>query len=140
MIGIPPELAHIQLDLSCMGPNGGRPARLDSRIASYSRIDILYTLRVGFAISPKTQVGDRVVSLGLRICVDEHTIDCPPTKRDSIVADCQRIRDQLNAPAGISRQAVERLTGRLANLSQIEPALLQVLHVGYAISAVAWAG
>ena len=140
VIGIPPELAHIQLDLSCMGPNGGRPARLDSRIASYARIDILYTLRVGFAISPKTQVGDRVVSLGLRICVDEHTIDCPPTKRDSIVADCQRIRDQLNAPAGISRQAVERLTGRLGNLSQIEPALLQVLHVGYAISAVAWAG
>ena len=140
VIGIPPELAHIQLDLSSMELNGGRPARLDSRIASYARIDILYTLRVGFAISPKTQVGDRVVSLGLRICVDEHTLDCPPTKRDSITADCQRIRDQLDSPGGISRQAVERLTGRLGNLSQIEPALLQVLHVGYAISAVAWAG
>ena len=130
--GIPAELQHIELDLSAMSVSGGVPAPLDSRLANHCRIDIQVALELGFDISPKTQCGDKVVSLGMRVCVLDDKLDCPPMKADSLQADSARFRRSI--PWGIDREELERYVGRVGNLSQAFPSFLEHLHAGYAVA------
>ena len=130
--GVPVQLQHIELDLSAMTVSGGIPAPLDSRLANHCRIDIQVALELGFDISPKTQCGDNVVSLGMRICVLADKLDCPPMKAESLRADCARFRRSI--PWGVDREELERFVGRVGNLSQAFPSFLEHLHAGYAVA------
>ena len=130
--GVPPELAHIPLDLSAMGASDGTPAPLDSRVANHCRIDIGVAMELGFAISLTTQCGDGVVSLGLRLSVQRDSIDCPPMKAASMLHDARALG--AAATEGLDRAHVERFVCRAANLSQAFPRMLPHLHAGYTVS------
>jgi hypothetical protein len=135
--GVPASLREIVLDVSVMALDGGIPAPMDSRLANYARIDIGTALELGFEISLKTQVGDPIVSLGLRIAIALHRLDCPPSKQRTLLVECDTLSREVTQPAGALRTKVERVVGRLGNISQIEPELLLHLHVGYALT---WRG
>ena len=130
--GIPSSLECIKLDLSIMEASGGVPAPLDSRVANHCRIDLAVALEAGFDISAKTQCGDRVVSLGLRICIIEDRLDCPPLKAAGMRAACVQLAQSIET--GVDRAATERQVGRAGNLAQIFPSLLPHLHAGYAVA------
>jgi hypothetical protein len=132
--GVPASLRRIVLDVSVMALDGGIPAPMDSRLANYARIDIATALEMGFEISLKTQVGDPIVSLGLRVGVATHRLDCPPSKQRTLLVECATIAREITQPAGVPRAGLERLVGRLGNIAQIEPELLLHLHVGYVLT------
>ena len=131
--GVPMDLRSVPLDLSAMAVNDGTPGRLDTRVANHCRIAIAVNLRMGFAVSPKTQLGDGVVSLGLRLCVLRWYIDCPPDKRLGMLGAVDELESLVAADAAFQRKAVERLTGQLVFLSQVDPGLLPRLHPGYVV-------
>jgi hypothetical protein len=135
--GIPRELAAIKLDVACMAIDGGVPVPMDCRVANYARIDVSVALELRLSISPKTQVGTRLVSLGSRLDVLADRQDCPPSKQRAVRALGQIVRSGVLSTTGLERKAAERLVGKLGNLSQVEPGLLLHLHAGYAV--VKWA-
>ena len=137
-VAMPPELAHIDVGeiVRRTAASGARPAAADSRAMVHCCISIDETERIGFEHSmEKVQCGDGIVVLGLRADVEADVSDCPPAKALVIIAELDLMGALVRAGSGLERDMVERNTGRLSNLSQIEPRLVLHLHAGYALSA-----
>ena len=64
------------------------PAPCDSRVGVHARLAAVALRRLGFWDSPtKTMVGSPLPLLGLRVDGERRRVDCPPGKRDSVLAD-----------------------------------------------------
>ena len=137
-VPMPPELRHVDVGavLAQTAASGGRPAPPDSRVAVHCCISIDESERLGFEHAmDKAQCGDGIVVLGLRCDAAADRSDCPPVRAAVITAELRSMLSSADAGQPIARDMIERNTGRLSNLSQIEPALLFDLHAGYALSA-----
>ena len=116
--------------------NGGRPSAEGSRILVYLKVIIKTLTELGFEISiSKTQSGDIVITIGFRINNNTERIDVPPAKRATMLESTQEIHSHVLAGTPLERKPLERLVGRLSNISQVEPALLAWLHAGYAVAS-----
>ena len=137
-VAMPKELAHIDVaDIAARTEaSGARPAPVDSRAMVHCCISIDETERVGFEHSiEKVQCGDAIVVLGLRADLAADVSDCPPAKALVIIAELAHMAALIKRGESLEREMIERNTGRLSNLSQIEPQLVLYLHSGYALSA-----
>jgi len=133
--GVPPELAHVALDFSAMLPHRGAPSRLDSRVANHCRIVIVTNLDFGFFVSPKTQCGDPVLSLGLLVGVRLDRLSIPGYKIGVIVDQALALRDQASRLSTVKRDEIEQCVGRLVHVSQVALDILPSLHPGYRAAA-----
>ena len=134
--GIPPELASVELDLSCMRVHDGRPTDLASRCANHCRLVIKRSESLGLAVSRKTQAGDGVVSIGLRIDVQADKLDCPPVKGTVLLTDLTRARSLFEQDRRVELRPTRKTMGRLGALAEIWPELLPIMHPGYAVAGV----
>ena len=137
-VPMPAELQHVDIDavLAQTAASGGRPAPRDSRVAVHCCFSIDESERVRFEHAmDKAQCGDGIVVLGLRCDAAADRSDCPPVRAQVMTAELRAMLGSMAAGQPIERSIIERNTGRLSNLSQIEPALLFDLHAGYALSA-----
>ena len=133
--GVPPELAHVALDFSAMLPHRGAPSRLDSRVANHCRIVIVTNLDFGFFVSPKTQCGDPVLSLGLLVGVRLDRLSIPGYKIGVIVDQALALRDQASRLSTVMRDEIEQCIGRLVHVSQVALDIFPSLHPGYRAAA-----
>ena len=134
--GVPQELRHIELRLEAMEPLHGIPARLDTRVANYARIDMATSLELGFAISPKSQCGDGVVSLGFQIWVRRHRMLTPISKQGSLITEAEQVAAEARLGSLASLTTASRVIGRLGHISCIEPELLLHMQPCYLVAAL----
>ena len=83
----------------------------------------------------KAQCGDGITVLGLRSDVESDRSDCPPSKAAPLTAEAEDLAARVRRDHRASRASIERVVGKLGNLSQICPSLLLHLHAGYALAA-----
>ena len=134
--GVPPELRHIELSLVAMEPLHGVPAGLDTRVANHCRIDMDASLELEFAISPKSQCGDGVVSLGFQIWVVRHRLLSPLSKQGSLLSESEQVACEAGVGSLTSLKVASRVVGRLGHISCIEPELLLHMHPCYLAAAL----
>lgn len=134
----PPYAAHIQLDTAQLAVTGGIAMPRDCRATAYCLIAVFEMQRLRCATSaPKTQCSDIVVSLGLRVILrGPGRLDCPPAKGAVMIAAARDAAAQVTSTHTVAQDPLERLVGRLCNISQVEPVLTLWLHAGYALVAV----
>ena len=100
------------------------------------RIAIAVFEWLGFEVeASKTECGSAIVNLGFRVSVETQRIDCPPPKRRILLRDLRELRRAALAREALDQRAVERLTGRLANMAHVLPELAAHLVGGYAVGA-----
>ena len=136
-VPMPMELAHIDVAEIARRTleSGARPAAVDSRVMVHCCFSIDESERIGLEHSiEKVQCGDAIVVLGLRADIEADVSDCPPSKAMVMVAELEFMAGQVERKEALDREMVERNTGRLTNISQIEPSLVLHLHAGYALS------
>ena len=135
-VPVPPELAHIATGELATRALGGEPSAPDSRAAVHLRIAIAAFESLGFEHEPaKTECGAAIVNLGFRVSVAAQRIDCPLPKRRILLRDVRELRRAAVAHEPLEQRAVERLTGRLANMAHVLPELAPHLAGGYAVSS-----
>ena len=131
-------VSHISFDGPSMRAAGCVPAPADTRLYVHAQIVVWALADIGLHASPpKCHVGSPLIGLGLRFDAERERIDCPPTKRSSVLADAA---EQLSLAAeahAVERTRARRLVGRLCNLSQVTPPLRPLLHGGYALDGSA---
>ena len=112
----------------------GEPAPNDSRLAFKMRILIATASECGLDISaPKTQCGDIIVLLGLLLLMRLQRIRCPEGKRLIMLEQLRTLRVTVCSASPIVLDDIERLVGRLCNISQAEPSIRPMLNGGYAV-------
>ena len=135
-VPVPPKLRHIPIGELATRSLGGEPSAFDSRAAVHLRIAIAAFERLGFAHeASKTECGSAIVSLGFRVRVDARRIDCPLPKRRLLRRDVGSLRRAVDGGEPLNQESVERLTGKLANLSHVLPELASHLAGGYAVAS-----
>ena len=137
-VPMPSELSHIDVAeiRRLTEASGARAAAADSRCMVHCCLSIDESQRLSFEHAlDKVQCGDGIVVLGLRADVLADRSDCPPAKAAVIVAELQHMRAQVLGGSPLEREMIERNTGRLTNVSQVDPGLILHLHAGYALSA-----
>ena len=133
-VTIPHYLAHIAIGREATAQVGGTPAESTSRVAVYTRFIIATLQELDFAVSaPKTQCGDTIISLGIRIDIPNDRQNCPELKRAAVLDTMTRLRKTLQGDTDINLDDTEKLVGRLSALSAIFPGLISTLHGGYAV-------
>ena len=135
---VPSHLHRIHIghaDAPLLDPvTGGTHIRRDTRIHVYALIALWVIQLLNLAASaPKTQCCTRVIHLGLRIAIDLGVIDCPQTKADVMRLTARSIAADIQLHREIDVAVLERLVGRLGNISQIYAALRLWLAAGYAL-------
>ena len=135
-VPVPTALRDISLGALATRTLGGTPSLFDSRAAVHLRIAIASFERLGFLVeASKTECGTSIVNLGFRIRADARRIDCPLPKRRILLRDVRRLRDEVDTGQPLDQRGVERLTGRLANMSHVMPELAMCLAGGYAVAS-----
>ena len=141
VVPVPAELAEAPLGALATTALGGVPSAADSRAAVHLRIIAAVFEWLGFVVEcSKTECGSAIVNLGFRVRVDAGRIDCPLPKRRILRRDLGELRAQLQAGEALEQAGVERLVGRLANLTHVLPELAPHLRGGYAVAAARRAG
>lgn len=136
IVPVPPHLAHIGLGELATSTLGGVPSPTGSRAAVHLRIAISAFERLGFLIEvSKTECGTAIVNLGFRVRADARRIDCPLPKRRILLRDVRQLRSDIDSGSALDQCGVERLTGRLANMSHVLPELSSSLVGGYAVAS-----
>ena len=135
-VPVPPALAHIPLGELATRTLGGTPSAHDSRAAVHLRIAVATFERLGFVVEvTKTECGSAIVNLGFRVRIDAGRIDCPLPKRRIMLRDIHALRLTVDEGAKVEQRGVERLVGRIANLSHVLPEAAPHLAGGYAIAS-----
>ena len=135
-VAVPAELAHIPLGELATRTLGGVPSAHDSRAAVHLRIAVAAFERLGFVVEiTKTECGSAIVNLGFRVRVDAGRIDCPLPKRRIMLRDIHALHLTVDEGAKVEQRGVERLVGRIANLSHVLPEAAPHLAGGYAIAS-----
>ena len=117
--------------------NGGTPSRPGSRILVYLKVIIKTLEELGFAISiSKTQAGDLIIPIGFRLRPRARRVDVPPVKQATLLEAATTMRDAVVRGERLPLRSTEQFVGRLSNVSQVEPPLLEWLHAGYAVVCV----
>ena len=115
---------------------GGRPAAANARVMAHCCISIHGVEECGFVHAlDKAQCGDGIIVLGLRCDMERDRSDCPPAKAVVIIAEANEASKAIRSGASVPRDLVERVVGRVCNISQICPALVEHLHSGYAVAS-----
>ena len=130
---------HIVVDDEVMRATGGRAAAVNTRIHAHARLAIVGLRRFGLEDAPeKTVVGDPLGSLGLRVDVGRWRLDCPSSKRDTMLADGAEQLAMARVRLQVDQRAASTLVGRFCNLTQIFPELQPSMHGGYAVVGASW--
>ena len=148
VVSPPDEVAGIDIDPRNVRAAGGEPAAAGSRVHVHARLVVLALRRLGLSAAPnKVVVGDPVVALGFRVGraaaaaaaaeLGRGKIDCPELKRAALRAVIATAQDAAEA-ARADREEVERITGKLCNVSQVLPEIKAHLHGGYTIARASW--
>ena len=118
--------AHASLAL------GGKPLDRDSRPAMHLIIAVITARELGFEeAAAKTEGGSALINLGLHIDLDNKLISCPSSKRRVLLHHLDQWHEQVVTLQPFARRMVERVVGRLGNLTQVLPELLLHLHFGF---------
>ena len=138
-VATPSDVEGIDIDPGQVVSEGGLPALPGTRVYVHAQLAVLGLRDVGLNAAPsKVVVGDPVVALGLRVGRAAQRVDCPPLKRQSMLADIRQQRRTALVDMRVDRRRAQRLVGRLCNLSQVFPELKAVLHGGYAVTESTW--
>ena len=125
------DVAAILRDTASLG---ARPSRQSTRVVAHCCIAIDAALALGLQVAQgKSVCGDGIVVLGLRTDVCADRLDCPPAKAAVMTAELGVMREQATNGSPVDRAMVERNVGRLCNISQVDPSVLFLIHVGYAL-------
>ena len=101
------------------------------------RIMVAEAERVGFEIEHGKTVGGNVfVSLGLRQNRSTDSIDCPTSKRATMLRDLKDMGDGAQRGDGVHRKPLMRTVGRLLNLTQVMPELKPYMRGGFGLIKV----
>ena len=136
VVVVPPYLHRIKLQASegVERVTGGHYLARDTRVHVYTLIGLWAIELLRLAASPsKVVCATRVICLGLRVAIDLALIDCPSTKAEVMITTMLEVRAKVTDGLPISLKALERLVGRLGNISQIYSALRLWLAAGYAL-------
>ena len=79
-------------------------------------------------------IGSSIIALGLQPDVARDSITCPASKQRLLLAQLRDSVSQVREAAALERKPVERLTGRLCNISQILPEIGAEIHGGYRVA------
>ena len=132
--GHAPRFVDVMAFLAATAAMGARAAQPGTRVVAHCCIAIDTALQLGLEVaSGKTACGDAIVVLGLRSDVARDRLDCPPAKAKIMTAELLVMREQALTAAPIDRMMAERNVGRLCNVSQVDPTVLFLIHVGYAL-------
>ena len=137
----PAYVEHIRFDDVVMRLSGCSPVESDSRVHVHARIVVWALQQLGLAVSPqKCTVGTSVIALGMLFDGSARTISCPGSKRDGLVAVCERELALLQAepPATSPRPSLRRFVGRLCSVTQVAPEIRSSMHGGYALCEAHW--
>jgi hypothetical protein len=137
-VAMPAELRHV--DVAAIVANtvlsGARPSAPDSRNMVHCCFSIDTSEDMGFEHAmDKVQCGDGITVLGIRCDILADRSDCPPVKAEVMTAEMQLMHDRAQSGARLERVMIERNTGRICNISQIDPSLMLHIHAGYALGA-----
>ena len=138
---VPAQLRHVVISEAATTAGGGHPAGPNSRARVHAMIAIDDLVAFGLeASADKTLLGDPVIALGIRVSRRDRRLDTPLGKQAAMLDDVASARAAAMAtpPTADIAQAL-RLTGRAANLSQVEPELIDVIHGGYRVANSPWA-
>ena len=132
----PPDDCKLLIpDAAAMRALGLTPAPLDSRLVAHASIAARELERVGLTVATdKTMIGSSIIALGLQPDVDADTVSCPTSKRRLLLAQIRETVRLIHANSEVERKGVERLTGRLCNISQVLPEIAAELHGGYVVA------
>ena len=132
------SLGYTDLDIDAgeMRALGLQPVPSDTRIVRYASIVVAELEGLGFKVAgEKTLAGTSIISLGLQTDLELDAVYCPASKRRILLAHCADLRDAAVQRMTRERKAVERLAGRLGNLSAIFPELAPMLQPAYRIAS-----
>lgn len=137
----PAYLADIVIPAESTLAAGGTFSGPGTRAHVHAQITIFALTRAGLeAAGSKTEVGDPVISLGLRIARARWRVDVPEGKRLIMLAELGQLRDAAGSePPTVDVSMAQRVVGRLGNLSQVMPEILAYIHGGHAIVNGVWA-
>ena len=122
-------------DVAAMRALGLEPAPAGSRIIALASIAAGELIHAGFGVATaKTMIGASVIALGLQPDVASDSITCPASKRRLLLAQLRDTVKKIADTATLERKPIERLTGRLCNISQILPEIGAELHGGYRVA------
>jgi hypothetical protein len=112
---------------------GLNPAPSGSRVLAYAAIAAGVDVEAGFEVAgEKTMVGTSIITLGLQPDLESDSIVCPGAKRRIVLAQLAETVRKIEDSGSVDRKVIERLVGRLCNLSQLYPEVGAELHGGYA--------
>lgn len=136
VVRVPWEVEHIKVDPLATEAMGGVPAAPNTRVHVHARLAIVTLRRLGLEeAASKTMIGDPIVSLGLQVDRGRRVIDCPASKRTTMLAQLSTMEESaLGRPPMVNIKEAETLVGRACNLSQVFPEIVEVLHGGYTVA------
>ena len=139
-VQIPRDVEHVSIPGDLTASVGFFPSHPHSRAAVYLRILIDSFQRCGFTVA-KVQCGSGGVDLGMQITmpragVSRGGIDIAAVKCWALDNVAVSLQASVSRALPISRALVERFTGQLVNISQLEPSLTSRLAAGYAVANV----
>lgn len=137
----PAYVAGIVISAESTLAAGGTFVGQGTRVHVHAQITIFTLTRAGLeAAGNKTEVGDPVISLGLRVARARWRVDIPEGKRLIMLAELGKLRDAAGSePPTVDVTMAQRVVGRLGNLSQVMPEILAHIHGGHAIVNGVWA-
>jgi hypothetical protein len=122
-------------DARAMRALGLVPAPIGCRLIGHASIAAGELGTAGFGVAaPKTMIGTSVITLGLQPDVLDDSVTCPSSKRRLLLAQISDTQRAIAEHDSVERKPVERLTGRLCNISQVLPEIGAELHGGYAVA------
>jgi hypothetical protein len=135
---VPSYLHHIRLGgtgSTAVDPtSGGRYIPRDSRTHVYCLIAVwcMMWLRLSVSFS-KTTAATRAIILGLRVRPTDNIIDCPELKARVMLRALADLHRDVTLGNPVILDTLERLVGRLGNISQIYAAIKLWIAAGYAL-------
>jgi hypothetical protein len=133
----PPPVGYPALDFDrgAMLALGLRPAAADTRLVGHATIAAGELQLAGFGVATdKTMIGYSIISLGLLPDVIGDSITCPGPKQRLLLSQADETSSTALASGRVERKTVERLTGRLCNISQLFPEIGAELGGGYRVA------
>ena len=131
----PEGYALLTPDGAAMRALGLEPAPTGARVIALASIAAGELVRAGYGVAAvKTMIGSSIIALGLQPDVASDSITCPASKQRLLLAQLRDSVRQIGDAAALERKPIERLTGRLCNISQILPEIGAELHGGYRVS------
>ena len=133
-VPVPPSIQHVGMPSTTRRPAqplGTAAARVEVHCGLLIHSIRLAGLRDA---EPKTQVGRTIVSLGLQVNLNTRRIVCPEARRTMLMEQLRTLRAAVATNESICTATVATLTGRLVNISQVEPELVPHLRAGYALA------